>query len=141
MVLSGPGLSRLFAAVARTRGRAGNRVPSAAEIVEQACAGTDDITVASLTLFCHLLATVAANAALTVSALGGVYVAGGIVRRFPPFLIDSGSRQRFEYLPQAGPYPQRIETSIVTREWPELLGAYHLMRDAYRAVAADLVVT
>ena len=116
-------------------------MPSAPEIVQRACAGTDDLSIATLTLFCHLLATVAANAALTVGALGGVYVAGGIVRRFPQFLIDSGFRERFEGHPQAGAYLHRIGTSIITARWPGLFGAYHLMREAYAGVAANLVVT
>ena len=80
-------------------------------------------------MFCELIAVVAANAALIVRALGGVHLAGGIVRRFPDFIARSGFRRRFESHPFAGPYLERVPTSIITTPQPGLPGAYHLLHD------------
>jgi glucokinase len=80
-------------------------------------------------VFCRLLATAAANAALTFGALGGVYIGGGIVRRFPQFLQSSGFRERFETHPNARRYLSSIATALITVEQPGLFGAYRLLRD------------
>jgi len=85
MVLSGPGLTHLYQALAAVRGERPAPVYEARPdlIVERALLRTDETSVATLSMFCELLATVAANVALTTGATGGVFLAGGIVRRFP----------------------------------------------------------
>jgi glucokinase len=87
-------------------------------IVDRACAGTDEHCVATLNLFCQILGATAANAALTTGATGGVFLAGGIVRRFPDFLASSGFRQRFETHPDLGHYLERIGTAVVVAPEP-----------------------
>jgi len=132
MVLSGPGLTRLFLTLAGIRGRrvaADEARPG--RIVERACAGTDEHCVATLNLFCQILGATAANAALTTGATGGVFLAGGIVRRFPDFLARSGFRERFETHPDLGHYLQRIGTAVVVAPEPGLLGAFHLLLDEH----------
>jgi glucokinase len=132
MVLSGPGLTRLFSALADVRGHdvdADEARPS--RIVEQARAGADEHCVATLNLFCQILGAIAANAALTTGATGGVFLAGGIVRRFPDFLARSGFRQRFVTHPDLGDYLKRIATAVVVAPEPGLLGALQLLLDEY----------
>jgi glucokinase len=46
--------------------------------------------------FCALLGSVAGNLALTLGALGGVYIGGGIVPRLGEAFDRSDFRQRFE---------------------------------------------
>ena len=130
MVLSGPGLTRLFLTLADVRGHHVAAHESRPDrIVERACAGTDGHCVATLNLFCQILGAAAANAALTTGATGGVFLAGGIVRRFPDFLARSGFRERFETHPDVGPYLEGIGTAVVVAPEPGLLGAFHLLLD------------
>lgn len=132
MVLSGPGLTRLFLILSHLRGHdvtADQAQPG--WIVDQARAGTDDRCVATLDLFCQTLAVTAANAALTTGATGGVFLAGGIVRRFPDFLARSGFRERFLSHADVGRYLQDIGTAVVVAPQPGLLGAFHLLRDQH----------
>lgn len=132
MVLSGSGLVRLFKILSELRGDAltDDSVTRPEVIVERACSGLDEASVATLTMFCRLLATTAANAALTIGAVGGVFVAGGIVRRFPEFLVESSFRDRFTAHPNAGRYLEQIGTAIVSAPEPGLVGAIHLLADA-----------
>jgi glucokinase len=138
MVLSGPGLTRLHLALSEIRGQhvtAHQARPN--WIVEHACAGTDERCVETLSLFCELLAVTAANAALTTGATGGVFLAGGILTRFPDFLARSGFRERFTRHPDVGHYLERIGTALITTPQPGLLGAFHLLLDERdRSVAA-----
>jgi glucokinase len=129
MVLSGPGLTRLYLTLLEIRGEAPlpENDPRPDLIVERATSRTDATSVAALTMFCELLATTAANAALTTGAVGGVYLAGGIVRRFPDFVVQSGFRERFTAHPHASAYLQQVGTVIVTAPEPGLLGAMHLL--------------
>lgn len=132
MVLSGPGLTRLFVALSQLRGNDASVQAARPEwIVDQACAGTDECCVSTLDLFCRLLGATAANAALTTGSIGGVFVAGGIVTRFPGFLARSGFRERFTAHPDVGHYLQAIGTAVVVAPQPGLLGALHLLRDEY----------
>jgi hypothetical protein len=56
-----------------------------------------------------------------------VFLAGGIVRRFPAFLAQSGFRERFVRHLEVGRYLQRIGTALVVAPDPGLLGAFHLL--------------
>lgn len=129
MVLSGPGLVRLYRALADAHGTSAVTDVRPDVIVERALSGTDHTCVATLGMFCELLATVAANAALTTGATGGVYLAGGIVKRFPEFLAQSGFRDRFTWHPHAGTYLEQIATVIITAPEPGLTGALHVLAD------------
>jgi glucokinase len=132
MVLSGPGLTRLFLILADLRGRdVAAHESRPGWIVDRACAGTDEHCVATLNLFCQILGATAANAALTTGATGGVFLAGGIVRRFPDFLASSGFRERFKTHPDLGHYLERIGTAVVAAPEPGLLGAFHLLLDEH----------
>jgi glucokinase len=132
MVLSGSGLTRLFLILAALRGQGvAAHEPRPGWIVERACAGTDELCVAALNLFCQILGATAANAVLTTGARGGVFLAGGIVRRFPDFLARSGFRERFVTHPDLGHYLERIGTAVVVAPEPGLLGALHLLLDEH----------
>ncbi len=93
-LLSGPGLEGLYRAVSALEGH--EQHLSAAEIQQRAVANRDELALEVLGLFCELLGTAAADQALCSGALGGVYIVGGIVPRFIPFLQSSRFRQHFE---------------------------------------------
>jgi glucokinase len=68
----------------------------AAEITRAGIEGTCSTSRAAIDMFCAMLGTVAGNLALTVGAAGGIFIAGGILRHMPEFLVTSRLRARFE---------------------------------------------
>jgi len=129
MVLSGPGLTRLFEILSALRGQTYGEHLEPEIVVDRALVQGDETCLATLDMFCRILAVTAANAALTAGATGGVLLAGGILRRFPDFVKQGAFRARFEAHPQAGQYLRDIATAIVMMPEPGLLGAAHLLAD------------
>lgn len=123
LLISGSGLELLHRLVCG-RG-AGERLLDAATIQQRAVEGNDAECVAALQHFCAFLGTAAGDQALGCGARGGVFIAGGIVRRFVPFLRDSAFRARFEERGPMTHYTQRIPTRVICHDNPGLLGAAH----------------
>ncbi|MFU8765499.1 MAG: glucokinase [Haliea sp.] len=124
LLLSGPGLQRLYQALAQVQGVAANPLQSEA-ISARALAGTDALCVAALDLFCALLGAASADFVLASGAFGGLYLAGGILPSFPAFLQQSAFRQRFiDRGPMQG-HLQLMPVRIITHVEPGLLGASH----------------
>lgn len=121
-LLSGQGLQHIYRALSAIDGLA-KPGAAAAHIQRQAVAGEDALATETLELFCALLGTAAADQALCCGALGGVYITGGIVRRFIPFLRNSRFRARFESERSMGPYLQSIPAFVVTANHLGLRGA------------------
>jgi glucokinase len=94
-VLSGSGLENLYEALAALEGLV---LPdrSAAEIARDGINGTCATSRAAIGMFCAMLGNVAGSLALTVGAKGGIYIAGGILRQMPDYLVASEFRARFE---------------------------------------------
>ena len=92
--LSGPGLVRLHAALARVRGiRPLHTAPDA--ITAAAQTGDDPLARDTLELFCGLLGSAVGDMALLYGAHGGVALAGGILPQIRDFLVQSSFVQRF----------------------------------------------
>jgi glucokinase len=125
--LSGPGLIELYKAVAAVDQRT---VPprDSAEIVAQALAGSCATSRATLDAFCAFLGSVAGNAALTLGALGGIFIAGGIVPRFIDFVRASAFRQRFEEKGRLTPYLASVPTAVIVHPEPAFVGLARLAR-------------
>ncbi|MBT5047460.1 MAG: glucokinase [Rhodospirillaceae bacterium] len=125
-VLSGPGLANLYDVISA---RAGKRAAglSPAEITDRALAGRDKIATETLQRFCGFLGTVAGDLALTSGALGGIYIAGGIVPRFGKTLARSPFRPRFEAKGRFKGYLRKVPTYVVTAEQPALAGLAQLL--------------
>nr|WP_291859511.1 glucokinase [Bradyrhizobium sp.] len=94
-VLSGSGLEHLHEALAALDHVALPR-RRAAEITRAGVEGTCPTSRAAIDLFCAMLGTVAGNLALTLGARGGVFIAGGILRHMPEYLVGSQFRARFD---------------------------------------------
>lgn len=126
-VLSGPGLGNLYDVICAA---AGKPAPSLApaEITDRALAGTDPLAAATLDRFCAFLGTVAGDLALTSGALGGVYIAGGIVPRFGKHFAKSPFRRRFEAKGRFKSYLRNIPVHVVTADQPALNGLSRLLR-------------
>ena len=124
-LLSGDGLVTLYEACCELRHILPTR-RTAAAITAAATGTTDDphtwLCAYALDLFCAMLGTVAGNLALTLGSLGGVYIAGGILPRFPQFFAASRFRYRFEQKGRLSRYLARIPTFLVTNDAPGLIG-------------------
>ncbi len=113
--LSGPGLSRLSAALG------GDAGAPPATVVARALAGRAP-EAAALRRFCLFLGAAAGDLALAFGAWGGVAICGGVPRRFAGFLRRSPFRARFE---ARGRFAERLRaapTVLVERDDLALLG-------------------
>jgi glucokinase len=113
-VLSGPGLERLYAALA-------GQPLSAPEIDAAAWRGEPEALRAHA-LFTRWLGRVAGNLALVAGARGGVYLAGGILPRWVGRFDVAGFRRAFEDKPPYVEWLRAIPSFIVTHPQPGLLG-------------------
>jgi glucokinase len=121
-LLSGPGLENIYQALCATDGIQRDW-PSASEIFIRANGKEDGLATATLRLFYQVLGQVAGNLALTLGASDGVYIAGGIVPRYPELLADSKFRSGFENKGRHRSLMERIPTRLITHPQPGLLGA------------------
>lgn len=120
-ILSGLGLVQIYQSLCAAEGvKAEDFKP--ADITEKALANQDEYAVRSLQLFCRVLGSFGGNLALTVKALGGVYIAGGIVPRFIEYVKSSDFRTRFDAKGRFSTLIETIPVFIVTEEQPGLIG-------------------
>lgn len=124
LLLSGPGLARLYQALALVQGAPAEAL-QAEEISARALAGTDALCSATLHQFCALLGSASADFVLANGALGGLYLAGGILPGFPGFLRQSEFRHRFSDRGPMQGHLQRMPVRVITHPEPGLLGAAH----------------
>ena len=122
--ISGQGLEALYAALCTLDAvKDFNRLPAAA-VSQHALAGDDAQCVEALDLFCAFLGNVAGNLALTLGAVGGVYIGGGIVPRLGDAFTHSRFRACFEDKGRFRGYLEAIPVYVIhTAVSPALLGA------------------
>ncbi len=120
-LLSGIGLHIVYRALCEQAGV----VPTAAEvpeIIRRGLSGECAQSSATIDTFCAMLGTAAANVALTLGAVGGIYIGGGIVPRLGPRFDASGFRARFEAKGRFSSYLAQIPTYVITAEYPAFKG-------------------
>jgi glucokinase len=130
-LVSGSGLENIYWALNVLRGDKQSQ-SSAAEIFAAANDGTDAVAADSTQLFFEILGQVAGDIALVLGAQDGVYLAGGIVKRYPEMLHISGFRNAFESKGHHRSMMERIPTRLITYDEPGLLGAAHLALELSR---------
>ncbi|MCW5255262.1 glucokinase [Verminephrobacter aporrectodeae subsp. tuberculatae] len=120
----GAGLVDLYHAL-RQLGQSGAAgVDSAAQVSDRALQDGDPLALQALELFCGFLGNVAGNLALTLGALGGVYIGGGIVPRLGAWFDRSPFRARFEAKGRFQPYLAAIPCWVIDPgATPALYGA------------------
>lgn len=121
-VLCGPGLVRLYGAMAEIWGGVPEQ-DDPATIVEAAVRAQDPLCHQTLDVFCSFLGGAASALALTFYAQGGVFLAGGILPRFADFLAASGFRRRFEENATYQAWLTSVPTALVTDDALALRGA------------------
>ncbi|GAA5168922.1 glucokinase [Viridibacterium curvum] len=104
----------------------------AQRIVSAALAGEDPLCEEALQCFCAMLGSVAGNVALTLGAVGGIYIGGGIAPRLAAYLGKSAFRARFEAKGRFADYLSRIPTYVINAPHPALSGVSAILSAAYR---------
>lgn len=125
-LLSGPGIRRLYRAIATVEGLSPLEMGPRA-ITAYATEGEDAehrrLCRLTAETFVSMVAGFAGNVALTFGARGGVYLAGGIICNLEGFYTETSFRQRFESKGRMSDYVRSIPTFFVTVETPALQGA------------------
>jgi glucokinase len=134
-LLSGPGLELIYRALAARAGKRAAQGLSAPEITRRALAGSDAVCVDTLDAFCAMLGTAAANLAVTLGALGGIYIGGGIVPRLGATFDRSRFRQRFEDKGRFSAYLAQIPTWVITAENATFQGVSAILAAQLRNLA------
>ena len=132
-VLSGPGLVNVYRFL---RMRSGIAEPQwlgaalgsgdqAAAISDAAAEGRDQVCVDALAMFCAMYGSEAANLALKVLAIGGVYLCGGIAPKILPALQHGEFARGFIGKGRLEPMLEKIAVRVVMNSDVALLGAAH----------------
>ncbi len=132
-VLSGPGLWNIYRFLRRESGAKEPEWLSAqiaagdasAAVSDAALAGRDPVCVHALTMFCDIYGSEAANLALKVLALGGVYLGGGIAPKILPMLTGGTFVKGFLAKGRLNEILKRIEVRVSLNPAAGLLGAAH----------------
>jgi len=133
-VLSGPGLWNIYKFLRReshadepawlsAQIAAGD---ASAAVSEAAIAGRDPVCVRALTMFCDIYGSEAANLALKVLALGGVYLGGGIAPKILPMLTNGTFVRGFLAKGRLNEILKRIEVRVALNPAAGLIGAAHV---------------
>jgi glucokinase len=121
-VLSGPGLSNLYRALAAVEG--GKReILQAAEISQIAKSDVSSLSYRTLRLFCKWLGQATGDLTITLGARGGVYLCGGILKRNTEFFLQSEFIDGFLDKGHMQEYLSQIPVQLVTENDSALLGA------------------
>lgn len=121
-VLSGPGLECLYLALAAYENKSVNPL-SASDIAKLALLDQSTLARAAVMQFFSSFGSMAGDLALTLNALGGVYIAGGIVPKLLPLIHASDFRSRFEDKGRFREFNSKIPCFVVNSAHPGLIGA------------------
>jgi glucokinase len=130
-VLSGPGLLNIHSFLKDTkRGvepaedlQVGAPLVTASVIVQRALAGSCDLSVQTIEIFCHILGAHCSNIALTYLSIGGIYLGGGIPPKIAKFLT---SGKFLEGYLKKGKQLERVEATpvfIIKDDYAALYGS------------------
>ena len=132
-LLSGPGMTRLYAGLARLRhGKGAADHPAPQDVTAHGLSGEDPIAQETLSLFAKLLGRFAGDCALTYLATGGVYVGSGIAPRILSALEEGGFRAAFEDKAPFAEQLRTIPTAVITTKDPALIGLAALAQGTKR---------
>ena len=121
-LVSGPGMENIYWALTKIHGEKQVQL-SASEIFRRAEKDGDQRAEEAVQLFFELLGQVAGNIAISMSTFDGVYIAGGIAKRYPAILANSRFRGGFENKGKHRSLMEKIPTRLITHDDPGLLGA------------------
>jgi glucokinase len=126
-LISGPGIVNIYMTLGHLEGRPRTTAPIMPAEITAAAADGEPLALRTREMFFELLGNVAGNLALTVGALGGVYIAGGIVPKLLEPFVASRFRERFEAKGRYKYYMERIPTYVITEPLPAFVGLRTLL--------------
>ncbi|KQV49318.1 RpiR family transcriptional regulator [Pelomonas sp. Root1217] len=135
-LISGPGLELIYKALADRNGVTTEPLQAPA-ITQRALEDGDALCLETLEVFCGLLGTCAANLAVTLGSLGGIYIGGGIVPRLGEYFDRSPFRERFEDKGRFRDYVSAIPTFVITAEHATFKGASAILENQLRNLQAS----
>jgi len=133
-LISGPGLENIYWALGKIHREQTTSI-TAAEIFSHVLASEDAIAEESTELFYEVLGQVAGNLALALGAYDGIYLAGGIVKRYPDLLKSSRFRSGFENKGRHRSLLESVPTLLILHPQPGLMGASYCARELYQQTA------
>lgn len=135
-LLSGRGLELIYRALSERAGRTGVAPLAASEVSSRALDGSCAVCIEAVECFCAVFGSVAGNVAMTLGALGGIYIGGGIVPRLGVLFAQSQFRRRFEEKGRLAPYLAQIPTYLITAEHPTFLGLSAILAQRLRHISS-----
>ncbi|HZX27443.1 MAG TPA: glucokinase [Telluria sp.] len=127
-LISGPGMEIIYRALAQ---RAGVRAQAytAPQILQAGLSRDDPVCAEVLECFCGMLGGVAANVAVTLGAMGGIFIGGGIVPRMGEYFRNSPFRTRFEAKGRFSNYLSQIPTYVISTAYPAFHGVASILAE------------
>lgn len=126
-LVAGSGLENIYAALADVRNEPAE--PMSARDVFEAAADSSALAGEAIGVFFEIMGQIAGDLALIMGAWDGVYIAGGIAKRYPDILAASRFRQAFESKGRHSHIVERVPTYLITHDQPGLLGASYLAQE------------
>jgi glucokinase len=127
-VLSGPGLVNLYDALCEVDGAVPDPL-TPNEITRRATQGSCRTCLEAVHLFCGLLGTMAGNLVLTLGAVGGLYIGGGVVPHLGRLFAASHFRDRFEDKGRYAEYLAAVPVYLIRSPLPAFVGLAHSFTD------------
>lgn len=127
-VLSGPGLLNLYQALC-TIEKIPRETLTPKQVTERAEAGSCRLCLEAVNTFCALLGTLAGDLVLTLGALGGLYIGGGIVPQLGELFINSRFRDRFEDKGRYSSFLAEVPAYVINTRLPAFIGLAHSFND------------
>jgi len=131
-LVSGPGLENIYWALMRIHGEKRAHL-TPAEIFDAAVDNTDPLAAEAVQMFFEILGQVAGDFALALGAEDGIYIAGGIAKRYPEMLVNSRFRTGFERKGRHRSLMEHVPTQLILHDQPGLLGAAYCALEMTKA--------
>jgi glucokinase len=119
--LAGPGLARLYAALAETGGLSAERLDPS-EIAERGLSQSDALCARTVALFTRWLGHYAGSLTLITGARGGLYLAGGILPSWGERFDVAAFRAAFDAQGMMQDYVRAVPIALIRHPEPALLG-------------------
>jgi glucokinase len=122
LVLSGPGLLRVYRALCQIEGVT-PAWHTPAELVAAAVANSDALASETLHLFCGWLGSFTGDLAMTYGATGGIHLAGGFLSQMTDLLRASSFVERFLDKGVVRPFLETVPVQVVNHAQLGVIGA------------------
>lgn len=128
-LISGPGLEMIYRALCDINKVQHPQELTAPHIVDRALRQNDPLCLEVVACFCGMLGTLTANVAVTLGALGGMYIGGGVVPHLGDYFVRSSFRTRFESKGRFEAYIRKIPTYVITAPYPAFVGVAAILAE------------